>query len=999
MDDLKRRLAESLAASREAAQKASALVADAIGGPDTTVLADAGDVFHDEFNAIELRRNVLAGNGYTEPASLTAGVPGADATMEDYCRKAHGLQNLSALCLSGGGIRSAAFALGVVQGLAKRQVLYQFDYLSTVSGGGYLGSFLTAWVQRKGYGPVCEDLVGDFKPGETSPLQYLRRYTSYLTPDRGLVTADALTVLALYVRNLFLNWLIIVPLVLCVIIAPKFYVAAVGALPGSQLIISSTLMLAITVMGLASLESLRQRPGWESRQDRKPEAFQIWQKWPMLVAGLAASIASLKFLESGKGISNCLATHPVDGAFFPNVEVQDAPQGVMLGDAILFAAGIVAAVSFIAWMIAFFVSRPPNPSEISTRSTVRVRAGDAIWSVILFTLSGAVIGMGLGLAFYWIAGMCNFALRAFVVLCFGPLIVIAASFLGEMIYIGLTSDSKWSDGEREWLATAEGYHGRTAVTWMLLMLLVFGGSYGIFYLADDPDWYKLLPTLGGTGGVTAVIVAWLGKASATAANIRERYNTWKNWSSAAILAVAMPVFLIITTSFLSAGVDWLVAKNALSYGMEVSQWGIGGLTAYASGLSLLWRLVIVLAICLTVLLGASYRINTNRFSLHGLYRNRLIRAFLGASRAEAERKANPLTGFDEKDNVDLCDLWPNKYEAGIPPQYLVVNCSLNVLKSSELAWQERKAMSMTFTPRAAGARALDDWKGYYRRASEYSDRISLGTAMTISGAAVSPNMGYHSSSALSVLMTFFNVRLGAWLGNPGPAGAQIYKASGPRFSAWPILIEALGLTTEKRSYVYLSDGGHFENLGLYEMIQRRCRFIVVSDAGCDPGITFEDLGNAVRKISIDLNVKLEFDSLRIPARKDPPVTGTYFAMARIIYPEAGAPVGRLLYIKPSYQGTEPPSVRSYAEANPAFPHEPTGDQFFGESQFEAYRALGEYIIQNVDGGARRSYTDVERFMDAVAAHSKKSSTTAGQTQARGYSNIFQRRSPATPSRR
>ncbi|NUU41565.1 patatin-like phospholipase family protein [Tardiphaga robiniae] len=992
MDELKRQLSDKLTASKEAARKATAFVAETVIGEDKSFLADAGDILQDEFKAIGLRRIILEGGVCATSGPLTLDPKDAEEKIRDYYQKAHGLQDLSALCLSGGGIRSAAFALGVVQGLARRKILDRFDYLSTVSGGGYLGSFLTAWVQRKGFEPVCGDLVGNFKPGETSPLQYLRRYTSYLTPDRGLVTADSLTVLALYVRNLFLNWLIIVPLVLCAIVAPKMYVAVVGALPKTEFIISSSLMLAITVMGLAALESLRQRPGWESQIRRGPKAFQTWQKWPMLIAGLATSVAALKFLDGG--VSNCAALSLGDEAYYPGVQTEAARKAVLLGDAILFPAGIVAAVSFIAWMIAFFMSRPPNESEISTRSTVRAGTSDAIWSVIFFTLSGAVIGMVLGLAFYWTAGVCNAALRASVILFFGPPIMIAACFLGEMIYIGLSSDSKWSDGEREWLATAEGYHGRTSVAWMLLMLLVFGGSYAIFHMAKEPKWYSLLlPTLGGTGGLTAVIVAWLGKASATAATIRERYDTWKNWSSAAILAVAMPVFLIITISFLSAGVDWLIAGNALFYEMKVSEWGIDRLTAAAPDMSLLLRLSIVLAICLTVLLGASYRINTNRFSLHGLYRNRLIRAFLGASRASAERMPNPLTGFDEKDNEYICDLWPNKHKAGIPPHFLVVNCSLNVLRSSELAWQERKALSLTITSRTVGARALNEWKGHYRLASEYSDRITLGTAMTISGAAVSSNMGYHSSSALSVLLTFFNVRLGAWLGNPGPAGANIYQKSGPRFSAWPILIEALGLTTEKRSYVYLSDGGHFENLGLYEMIQRRCRFIVLSDAGCDPDITFEDLGNAVRKISIDLNVRVEFDGLRIPARRNPPVTGAYFATARIIYPEADAPVGRLLYIKPSYQGTEPPSVRSYAEANPAFPHEPTGDQFFGESQFEAYRALGEHIIQTLDGGSQRSYTDVERFMDAVLAYSKKSSATDKKSSAAVQSRNSFRRSP------
>ena len=165
----------------------------------------------------------------------------------------------------------------------------------------------------------------------------------------------------------------------------------------------------------------------------------------------------------------------------------------------------------------------------------------------------------------------------------------------------------------------------------------------------------------------------------------------------------------------------------------------------------------------------------------------------------------------------------------------------------------------TATPRSIGAGALNLRKGCFRRAADYGSALSLGTAITISGAAVSPNMGYHSSAALSLLLTFFNVRLGAWLGNPGPSGASVYRKQGPVFSVRPLIQEALGLTTEDERYVYLSDGGHFENLGLYEMICRRCGLIIVSDAGCDPSVTFEDLGNAVRKISIDLGVRIVFE--------------------------------------------------------------------------------------------------------------------------------------------
>ena len=145
--------------------------------------------------------------------------------------------------------------------------------------------------------------------------------------------------------------------------------------------------------------------------------------------------------------------------------------------------------------------------------------------------------------------------------------------------------------------------------------------------------------------------------------------------------------------------------------------------------------------------------------------------------------------------------------------------------------------------------------------------ISLGTALTISGAAASPNMGYHSSPIVGLVMTLFNVRLGAWLGNPGrPAGDKTFDSEGPRLSARSLMYEALGLTDSKKPYVYLTDGGHFENLGLYELVQRRCRLIVVSDASCDPDFEFEDLGNAIRKIRIDLGIEILMDRIDMHPR-------------------------------------------------------------------------------------------------------------------------------------
>src|SRR6185503_3770839 len=193
--------------------------------------------------------------------------------------------------------------------------------------------------------------------------------------------------------------------------------------------------------------------------------------------------------------------------------------------------------------------------------------------------------------------------------------------------------------------------------------------------------------------------------------------------------------------------------------------------------------------------------------------------------------------------------FPNEIEkCPLPPRrpLHVVNIALNLVSGDNLAWQQRKAETFSVSSLHSGNYHLG-----YRRSADYGwnmangRAISLGTAVTISGAAASPNMGYHSSSPITFLLTLFNVRLGWWLGNPGIYGQRTFKLASPTFGFLLLTQEALGLTDDRNKYIYLSDGGHFENLGIYEMVLRRCRFIVVSDAGSDLDCAFEDLGNAI----------------------------------------------------------------------------------------------------------------------------------------------------------
>jgi hypothetical protein len=181
--------------------------------------------------------------------------------------------------------------------------------------------------------------------------------------------------------------------------------------------------------------------------------------------------------------------------------------------------------------------------------------------------------------------------------------------------------------------------------------------------------------------------------------------------------------------------------------------------------------------------------------------------------------------------------------------------------------------------------------------------------------------------------------------------------------------EAFGLTNDTSPHVYLSDGGHFENLGLYEMVLRRCHYIVAIDAGQDSQCSFADLGEAVRKIRIDFGLSIEFDEIDIfPRDCDVPKgrKGRNCAIGRICYSDLDGPNaadGVLVYIKPVCYGDEPRDIYEYFKRSATFPHESTGDQFFSESQFESYRMLGVYTMQKL---CKNCPGDFDCFVRAIS---------------------------------
>jgi hypothetical protein len=903
--------------------------------------------------------------------------------------------DLSALCLSGGGIRSASISLGVIQALADKGLLREFDYLSTVSGGGYIGSWLSAWLHHAGDANVV--IAGlrqqrDDPDCEPPPLSHLRRYSNYLTPQLGMLSADTWAAGAIVLRNLMVNWLILVPAIAVPVIAVKFAASMlIRDLHPSDADAPVLVAGLCVVFGWLAFGYKLHRL-YISGAGRNTEVAQTRFIWCSLVPAVAAGFCFVWLLVRGRT--------PVNFLISPWLGVEQPSQSwiaIASFAVVVFIGGLAVAVVDRKLSRAGQSASDAGPAGPAAEGTDREAAQITRWwhsDLFRAGLNGAA----------WLAGVLVFATliwagaqligdgqqtvtlikdlcitdvrncvadahkhsvdvnidRRLLVVIFGMPWFLLATISAHSVYLLLRSGSGTGDVEREWLGRASGWHFIAGFGWIVLSAIVLLG----------PDIYYTRHVLGENAGawLTALtgafgsVTAFLGKSGLTPA--KGGASGTVSIGSNVALAIAGSVFAVLLLIMISLLVDWPIAGRGLAC-FPADDGAV--CSAGAWGLCFLCLLA--------VLLPADAFANVNRFSIHALYRNRLVREFLGGGRAP-NRKPDGFTDFDWGDNIRMATLWdpdrPVDRNRNWRP-FHVVNMTLNLAATKNLAWQQRKAASFIATPLYCGSAELG--LGYRRTelyggpverpVGPHETGITLGTAMAISGAAVSSNMGYHSSPALSFLLTLFNVRLGWWLGNPGPAGDRHllgskapYEREGPFFALRPLLSELFGLTSDESPYVYLSDGGHFEDLGLYEMVRRRCRWIVVCDADQDKTRGFEDLGNAVRKIWIDLGVRITFaDAPLLQAAADAkPVQIPYFALGTIDYinePNPNVGPGKILYIKPAVRGDEEAAeVIAYKRANPDFPAQSAGDQWFDEAQLEAHRRLGYLMAARIIDAVR-----------------------------------------------
>ena len=332
----------------------------------------------------------------------------------------------------------------------------------------------------------------------------------------------------------------------------------------------------------------------------------------------------------------------------------------------------------------------------------------------------------------------------------------------------------------------------------------------------------------------------------------------------------------------------------------------------------------VLGMTIALLFFSIFVLDINYASPHRYYRSRLCRSYL-----VEEKDASG--SVESRDRLSLSAL-----DQQTAPYHLI-NCAVNVPASKNPDLRGRSSDLFLFSRNYCGSRLI----GYYPTGDWESQdgHLDLGTAMAISGAAAAPNMGTLTSPRYTFLLAVLNIRLGYWLRSPREKESVLSALLG-----FPGLLyyfrELTRRMSEKAPSLNLSDGGHIENLGVYELLRRRCKYIIAIDGEADPEHTFGGLLNLTRMARIDLGVEIKpsLAELRLDEKR---LTKAHFSLSKIDY--QGGEKGLLLYIKSSMTGNEEEFLKKFRADNPAFPHQSTADQIFSEEQFEAYRALGEHI--------------------------------------------------------
>lgn len=928
--------------------------------PDVTVKWRT--VFEEELNEITQERS---GRRYQPPSTTNIsscydddGHRKCQVKWRERIETGRQPRNLIGLALSGGGIRSATFALGVLQGLQELDLLRYVDYLSTVSGGGFIGSWLIGNVRRTTH------WLGRQTSWDQS-IAHLRRYSSYLSPKTGILSSDTWTMWASWSRNAFLIQLTGLAWLLTILLA---------ALAGQEVFSGFGKLVPLTPPPVPALTAST----WKS-------ADLMW-KFRAIVSEISVTTGVLTGLAAAMVLWTLVynlddrvvtgATKPVSKttayllAMVParirgnllekSKSTGDYAGKPYSGHAVRMLAVLPAWVggfllASLFWADASVLDRYglDSYSDILLNAWARWSVAIVLLLVAFFTIVRKTVSEKHRWFSWWVSPLCVLAL--YLLLCgiervfvawqepqadwyayvLGPPMVLASFTVSVILFIGFCGRYS-NESLREWWTRFGTWLSIFGASYLFVTTAaVFGPPWMLALFSKAPSYIKWPAVAGWAGSVLSGLLA--GKSSKT--------NGTKSKSPALESVAKAGGLLFILGAIL--GTATLLYVILFNIGTNCQYLG-----DYWNAIPEIpwWLKPVALAIALGCGWLFSWFFEINIFGLNQFYRNRLVRCYLGATRwTPGLRDPQPFTKFDGHDDLPLSCLTTakshpdNQFRGPFP----ILNCALNLAGSSDLSIHTRHSASFSLTPLRCGADRLRVgyaptlWKTTEKfpcGEAEFSGGVKLGQAVSISGAAASPNMGYNTSPLVAFLLTMFNVRLGWWFPNPG---RDKWCHPGLQFSLLYLAMELFGVADERDRFINVSDGGHFENLGIYELVRRRCKVIIAVDGECDEELTFGSLGNVVRLCDTDFGAKIDLDVSSIRKQKDDLSRG-HCAVGTITY--SNGSIGYLIYLKASITGDEDIGVAQYRSVHPSFPHETTADQFFTEDQFESYRRLGHHVV-------------------------------------------------------
>jgi len=787
-----------------------------------------------------------------------------------------------ALALSGGGIRSATFCLGLIRGLAKNNMLREFDYLSTVSGGGYIGASLGRLygaANGSGERAGAAEVEGGVASDRSMWLWWLRNNGRYLTPagakDLSFATASIVrgviaTNLEIGILLLLLAGVVLLPHVLVYAAPPQPSLASWWSQDFAQLTDSAWWWL----LPLPLFAFVHQVIAyWYTRESHSVRSVLL-----IVAAAFLSMAAALQLFENG---SAALDTG-----------MQAAEQFHPARTVASFLAGFLLLAPATAWVASWIDWLRKTPvGEVRLKRTKR--QAYAMWTMA---------------------------------------VVVAIALLD--------ATSWWLTRLLLWQGPGPLPLGRTA----LIGLLLVAGRF-----------------------VVPEIQKRLAATKKPNLNVEKLLNVF-----GLLIAIATLVF-------------WTTAFNVFLFAWTRWDTPLPPGPAWTFSPAVNWATVVGTCLLYTFFTCRSFEL-LNLASLHNFYRARIERAYVSSGNAGTDAARFPDSALAEAsevrtmrvaplmetiagDDVDLTAYQPHRHGGPIH----LVNCCINqsVDDRTGIYNADRKGVALTVSALGAEIGAHFAAPGGFAQSPG-----KLSRWIAISGAATSTGMGSRTSPGFATLLFMTGVRLGYWIRSLAPPRCPQRNPPG-WLRAWlvaqmpkPLAIVAESIARFPGPFGpvwYVSDGGHYDNTGIYALLKRKPRLIVAADCGADPKYLFADLESLVRKAKIDYDASIEFVEPQRVQEEAPNAFKCQLGTPESITPEAGTrwlvlgriryadgSHGALLLVKPRRLDRMPFDIVAYADRNPDFPQQTTGDQFFDEAQWEAYHQLGLTLGRRIDRHALES---------------------------------------------